>query len=111
MSPPGFEPWHPLISTVNDLKAEGPLSESLRGVQLEVGQSAVVKPPFEQEYEAQQSSHHSLFLSPNSRVTVMSYQDRQKFVTVTVTVTVIIVVVVVVIVILRVSKNKLFTVL
>ena len=76
LSPPGFEPWHPLISTVNDLKAEGPLSESLRGVQLEVGQSAVVKPPFEREYEAQQSSHHSLFLSPNSRVTVMSYQDR-----------------------------------
>ena len=49
LSPPGFEPWHPLISTVNDLKAEGPLSESLRGVQLEVGQSAVVKPPFERE--------------------------------------------------------------
>ena len=49
LSPPGFEPWPPLISTVNDLKAEGPLSESLRGVQLEVGQSAVVKPPFERE--------------------------------------------------------------
>ena len=79
LSPTGFEPWHPLISTVNDLKAEGPLSESLRGVQLEVGQSAVVKPPFEREYEAQQSSHHSLFLSPNSRVTVMSYQDRQSY--------------------------------
>ena len=49
LSPPGFEPWPPLILTVNDLKAEGPLSESLRSVQLEVGQSAVVKPPFERE--------------------------------------------------------------
>ena len=42
-------PGPPLVSTVNDLKAEGPLSESFCGVQLEVGQSAVVKPPFERE--------------------------------------------------------------
>ena len=78
LSPLQFEPWPPLISTVNDLKAEGLLSESLCGVQLEVGQSAVVKPPFEPEYDAQQSSHHPLFLSPNSKVTVMSYQDRSR---------------------------------
>ena len=75
--PSRIRPWPPLISTVHDLKAEGPLSESLRGVQLEVGQSAVVKPPFEREEEAQHFSHHSLFLTPNSRVTVLSYQDRQ----------------------------------
>ena len=35
-------PAPPLISTEYDLKAEGPLSESLRGVQHEVGQSAVL---------------------------------------------------------------------
>ena len=46
-----------------------PLSERLPTIQLEVSQSAVVKP---------QSSHHPLFLSPNSRVTVMSYQDHHK---------------------------------
>ena len=60
---------------VHSLKGEATLPGSSQR-QLEVCQSAVAKPPFERGFEAQLSSHHPLFLSPNSRVTVMSYQDR-----------------------------------
>ena len=61
----------------HSLKGEATLPGSSQ-CQLEVCQSAVAKPPFERGFEAQLSSHHPLFLSPNSRVTVMSYQDRQE---------------------------------
>ena len=63
---------------VHSLKGEATLPGSSQ-CQLEVCQSAVAKPPFERGFEAQLSSHHPLFLSPNSRVTVMSYQDRQSY--------------------------------
>ena len=63
---------------VHSLKGEATLPGSSQ-CQLEVCQSAVAKPPFERGFEAQLSSHHPLFLSPNSRVTVMSYQDRVIF--------------------------------
>ena len=59
-------------------KGEGPPFTSLPTIQFEVSQSVVGKPPFEQGYYGpmQQSSHHPLFLSPNSKVTGMSYQSR-----------------------------------